>query len=79
MAVSVARLTDARATPGTFASAFSTRNAQAAQVMPPISSSVVGGVSAGVAASVAIVCSATSALATGVASYPALRTASASC
>ena len=49
LAVSVARFTDTLATPGTFASAFSTRSAQDAQVIPPIASSVVRGASAGAA------------------------------
>jgi hypothetical protein len=40
VAVSVARFTDAPTTPGTFASAFSTRIAHEAQVIPPIASSV---------------------------------------
>ncbi len=40
LARSVARFTLARETPGTCASAFSTRPEQEAQVMPPISSSI---------------------------------------
>jgi len=39
-AVSVAKLTDAEATPGTFLSAFSTRATHDAQVMPPMPMSI---------------------------------------
>src|ERR1700760_3408395 len=44
---SVARFTDARVTPGTLASAFSTRSAHEAQVIPPMSSSAVRAEGAG--------------------------------